>query len=477
MAASSSSNDSSSAPTDFYLSSSLSSNNGRGSVFGGEKCPLCFHSKRAFFCQDCIRNGDFTHSKSRYPERYAEKKLKLFKGSQEKSVLLESCKDRFSSQSRFRHLASKKQQILRRIELLELSLKENKEILQAEKSKFQTHVEDIQNLTNKVPKYKEKLQKIWRYISHCQNTTEAQRELLQSVTTNLKSVVRENVSQLTTWIFPVKEIDSRQISQDKLLDCMTVGLYETVGPVADLAEAQQTTYVKGKWIYTDDNWDLQYQIVKSCLNGNGDYSAYSVWVTQHKESVPSGSGESCLRNPGYNIAAALTHLTQLVSVLAFYLNQQLPQNLCYSEFCSHELTEEQFAHKVAKLNANVLHLCLSQNIDSKLLSPRQTIPNLLLLLDPNASDLGRCGVYEISTQLLDSVEKSLEKDLQLTEEHTMGTEDADFAGEWETVSELPAIEETHPIHHPDATTSIAGGLMSSAAASVASLWRAATGQK
>ncbi|XP_076321736.1 beclin 1-associated autophagy-related key regulator-like isoform X2 [Tachypleus tridentatus] len=379
MAASSSSNDSSSAPTDFYLSSSLSSNNGRGSVFGGEKCPLCFHSKRAFFCQDCIRNGDFTHSKSRYPERYAEKKLKLFKGYKERSVLLDSCKDRFSSQSRLRHLASKKQQILRNIELLELSLKENKEILEAEKSKVQTQVEDIQNLTSKVPKYKEKLQKVQRYISHCQNTTETQRELLQTVSTNLKCVIKENVSQLTTWIFPLKNIDSREI-QDK---------YETVGPVADLAEAQQTTYVKGKWIYTDEDRNLQYQIVKSCLNGNGDYSAYSVWVTQHKESVPSGSGESFLRNPGYNIAAALTHLTQLVSVLAFYLNQQLPQNLCYSEFCSHELTEEQFAHKVAKLNANVLHLCLSQNVDSNLLSPRRTIPNLILLLDPNVSDLGR----------------------------------------------------------------------------------------
>ncbi|XP_076321786.1 beclin 1-associated autophagy-related key regulator-like isoform X2 [Tachypleus tridentatus] len=445
MAASSSSNDSSSAPTDFYLSSSLSSNNGRGSVFGGEKCPLCFHSKRAFFCQDCIRNGDFTHSKSRYPERYAEKKLKLFKGYKERSVLLDSCKDRFSSQSRLRHLASKKQQILRNIELLELSLKENKEILEAEKSKVQTQVEDIQNLTSKVPKYKEKLQKVQRYISHCQNTTETQRELLQTVSTNLKCVIKENVSQLTTWIFPLKNIDSREI-QDK---------YETVGPVADLAEAQQTTYVKGKWIYTDEDRNLQYQIVKSCLNGNGDYSAYSVWVTQHKESVPSGSGESFLRNPGYNIAAALTHLTQLVSVLAFYLNQQLPQNLCYSEFCSHELTEEQFAHKVAKLNANVLHLCLSQNVDSNLLSPRRTIPNLILLLDPNVSDLGRCGVYEISTKLQDSVEKSLEKNLQLTEEHTMGTEDVDFAGDWETVSELPAIEElTFPTRGSHSTMTV-----------------------
>lgn len=44
---------------------------------------------------------------------------------------------------------------------------------------------------------------------------------------------------------------------------------------------------------------------------------------------------------------------------------------------------------VTYLNANVLYLCLTQNVDPSLLHPAQTIRNLLLLLDPNHSDLGR----------------------------------------------------------------------------------------
>lgn len=63
-------------------------------------------------------------------------------------------------------------------------------------------------------------------------------------------------------------------------------------------------------------------------------------------------------------------------------------DLYYSEFCLNELNDELLTHKVAKLNANVIYLCLSQNVHSDLLQPRQTIKNLLNLLDPEAS-LGR----------------------------------------------------------------------------------------
>jgi len=43
------------------------------------KCPVCFKKKRNFFCPNCIRNGDFTHSKTNFLERFADKKLKFIK--------------------------------------------------------------------------------------------------------------------------------------------------------------------------------------------------------------------------------------------------------------------------------------------------------------------------------------------------------------------------------------------------------------
>lgn len=41
------------------------------------KCPVCSKKKANFFCPNCIRNGDFTHSKTNFLERFADKKLKF----------------------------------------------------------------------------------------------------------------------------------------------------------------------------------------------------------------------------------------------------------------------------------------------------------------------------------------------------------------------------------------------------------------
>lgn len=43
------------------------------------KCPACFKKKEKYFCPNCIRNGDFTHSKTNILERFADKKLKLIR--------------------------------------------------------------------------------------------------------------------------------------------------------------------------------------------------------------------------------------------------------------------------------------------------------------------------------------------------------------------------------------------------------------
>jgi beclin 1-associated autophagy-related key regulator len=53
------------------------------------------------------------------------------------------------------------------------------------------------------------------------------------------------------------------------------------------------------------------------------------------------------------------------------------------------MTDVQFAHKVAKLNYNVLHLCYTQNVSLELLQPARTLHNILLLLNTEVSDLGR----------------------------------------------------------------------------------------
>ncbi len=47
--------------------------------------------------------------------------------------------------------------------------------------------------------------------------------------------------------------------------------------VSALAEARQTSYIRGRWVYTENAGELQYRIVEPTLPGNGDYSAYNLW--------------------------------------------------------------------------------------------------------------------------------------------------------------------------------------------------------
>lgn len=54
------------------------------------KCPICLKEMKKLFCSNCIRNGDFTHSKKNFLERFADKKLKFIKLKEQQ---LSDCND------------------------------------------------------------------------------------------------------------------------------------------------------------------------------------------------------------------------------------------------------------------------------------------------------------------------------------------------------------------------------------------------
>lgn len=45
--------------------------------------------------------------------------------------------------------------------------------------------------------------------------------------------------------------------------------------------------------------------------------------------MPETNKENSMHNPAYNISAALTYTTQLVNVIAYYVNVKLPYKLSY----------------------------------------------------------------------------------------------------------------------------------------------------
>ena len=35
-------------------------------------CPLCNSKRKSFSCENCVKNGNFSHSRGKYSERYAD---------------------------------------------------------------------------------------------------------------------------------------------------------------------------------------------------------------------------------------------------------------------------------------------------------------------------------------------------------------------------------------------------------------------
>lgn len=47
--------------------------------------------------------------------------------------------------------------------------------------------------------------------------------------------------------------------------------------VSALAEARHTSYIRGRWVYTENGSEHQYRVVEPLLPGCGDYSPYTMW--------------------------------------------------------------------------------------------------------------------------------------------------------------------------------------------------------
>ena len=139
--------------------------------------------------------------------------------------------------------------------------------------------------------------------------------------------------------------------------------------------------------------------------------------------MPSSGGltENSIRTATNRISSALSYTTQLLSVIGFYLDEKFPRKLNFKEFYTNTdqngrkiyLTDDKFAHKVAKLNANILYFCLQQGVDIRLLEPKKTLKNLQLLTDINPISIDKAKAYTFSFEAKSLVEKCLGNELAL----------------------------------------------------------------
>ncbi|XP_039597326.1 beclin 1-associated autophagy-related key regulator [Polypterus senegalus] len=452
-----------------------------------ERCPLCNTARRRLTCARCIQAGDFVYFDGRDPERYDDKteRLKLQKKNMED--LQQRVIKAMDGKLRTDHLKWKIMSCKMRIQQLKEAICSGSEEVKHDKDLVLKCQDETGRLYRRAQRHQEKKEKIERHDRRLGDLLEKKGKELQARLDQLAALRREHISELTSCIFPMQE--EKQGNRDPTDLVAECDLALTSSTVSELAEARRTTYLSGRWIWDDQNGETSISITGPwiCLPSNGDYSAYYNWVEEKRTSEGPDMDHI---NPAHTISAALCYATQLVNILSHILDVNLPKKLCNSEFCCENLSRCKFTRAVNKLNTNILHLCFSQHVAPELLHPQHTLRNITFLISSDNKELGRTGPYEISADLEDSmefVETSGAGQTDESGEDPVTDEETDLGTDWETVpsprfcdipsqamdmSQSAAMQTSQPV-----ASTVTGGMISSAAASVTSWFRAYTGQR
>ncbi|EFX67987.1 hypothetical protein DAPPUDRAFT_301718 [Daphnia pulex] len=253
------------------------------------------------------------------------------------------------------------------------------------------------------------------------------RQELEVDKTLLKEIIQENVKLLLKTIFPITCEGLNVTGEEDSESLATVK--------NELDDASHVTYVRGQWIYADTGHNGRYKIAGADLPGTGDMTAYLLCV----EQVNKGGNEETLRH----FKVALSHVTQLCNLLAFYFGVRLPKKVAHSDFISSDLDAKIFAGRIARLHANVLYLCTSQGVAPIHLRHANPLARLSTLLDPNICDLGRSGPFEFHPELCWGFEEAGDEEgCLISISSSDGEDDNDINADWESVGHLSTAETT-----------------------------------
>ncbi|KAH8332504.1 hypothetical protein KR074_004287 [Drosophila pseudoananassae] len=374
----------------------------------GLRCPLC-HSCSAsrFQCRNCVRNGNITHSQAERPESLTEKQqryINLQAGLKNFSSRYERLIDQHRShEDRLMAIKAKRKQ-LELLQQLVGSTSQRLRTLGERRDELRwANAEKRKNL----PKYPDKVKMLEDYVLDRVETIDKLRNTHQGLLDSIKQEARRGIQQLVSYVFPISEVVLKEEQQRKA----SVERSEEAETIAALADAKNTSYIRGKWVFHGSGIsEVQYRIVGPSLPANGDYTAYLDWLAENKDDVPKSTANEITPSKieAYRIVGALTYTAQLTQLLSFYLNVRLPYKIAYGDFCRKVLNEEQFRRKISRLNSNIMYLAYTQQVKLRALNEQHTLENLLAILDLERSDLGRFGYLDVTNApLMKSVDSLL----------------------------------------------------------------------
>jgi len=351
-----------------------------------------------------------------------------------------------------------------KISLLKLAISDKNKLLTEKKNQLKKLKLEIDNQKSRVYRYGIRVVRLEDFTKSQEIVLTDKTNELLAIRPDLKNIIITRINQLVTHIFSLNEVHPTIIPNEEL------DVNNSLSHA--LAEASKMTYVCGQWMDTCEEWsrqtELRYRIVSPTLPANGNYSAYNKWVSDKNKDYAFNQNFA-EPNPACTISAALTYTSQFVKQLSFFLDVFLPRRPNFSEFCGNELNEAKFSKYVTHLNANVLYLCFSQNVDPKILHPDYTLKNLLQLLDTSVSDLGRFQPPDIDSELCNEFEEKICYQL-LSYSGDSDSEDDNYY-EWEAVPNVEYPAEHTQLSLQSASSVVRAGLVASTAASIASMWR------
>ncbi|XP_057315002.1 beclin 1-associated autophagy-related key regulator-like [Hydractinia symbiolongicarpus] len=465
-----------------------------------ESCPLCGRTRKQFTCKSCVNSGNFVTSNgcnkknsSRRGEEertkcsYAEKlkRLKVVVAVRddyhERIVTLLGGK---GTENQF----EEKVLLQERVKILHIILKEAK-------SRNEHAKKSTDDLSLKISERKELISRMMTKTERLKSGSRLQekkekflqnKEELHVKNEELKRVRISHVQALITDIFPLSKRDVYPAFGTPPRTTVTVE--EFMGDVIseslsttekELEEATRTVHVGGRWI-SQNSVETEHTIIDVGMPSTADFIMYFEWLKSYRNEPRNPESQSGLHVYSVlNIPASLLYTSQLTDGLAFFLDVNLPHKIDYPNFGLLAVSRQRLFQTINKLTHNIMHLCFSQLVSPSELDSNDLLKNIQLCASTENSYLGWRGPfetfeYELTDCPFDSDSSAEEVNYDSDNESVSENDD------WDQLIDLPpdhrdVQSETPPPSFEQSRdrslSSSASGLMTSAAASVASaLW-------
>lgn len=231
------------------------------------RCSTCTQNRSQFFCENCIKNGDFTSSDPNQiiKERFAEKKLKFIKLNKNIENINLNLADKLASNIKLNRL---NHELAR--------CKENRGILQEHQHVTRKEVsslnKDYKEIDKKLANNRRKNQSLNKKLASLRNDVESKaqevaerRKKLEQINERIRQASKEKIFQLTNYIFPITTYNPDENPETGLIySCESSPLLTFSGESASFGERD-----------SDENEKMV--IVEPWLPSSGNYSAYNVW--------------------------------------------------------------------------------------------------------------------------------------------------------------------------------------------------------